>query len=392
MHIAFCSPCSLLHLKDLLDDTTDLPEGYAYPQAALLIREMIQRGHQVSLVTNSLCVSQPKRWSGPNLTIICTPRRKRAIEFLKDLYRTEVRHMRKALLDCQPDIIQANWCYEFADAALSTRIPCVVTIRDSPWRIARMMKHPYRWFRALYSSTFVVPRLKHTVCISQYMQDEFKKLSFYTKSSVIIPNGVPTPKVAPIWSEGPNYKQLLSVTEWNDRKNVKRLLAAFQQSRNAFPDLKLFLYGRGLEPGGPGECWANENNLQEQVCFMGYEQVQKIYSAYNPLETLFISTTLEESFGNIFIEAMSHRFPCLGGKCSGAVPWILNDGACGFLFDAESVESISQNSNHCLEHPSECHVKAELGFQRVLSEFTISSVVDKYLTFYQKILNQNAKL
>ena len=38
---------------------------------------------------------------------------------------------------------------------------------------------------------------------------------------------------------------------------------------------------------------------------------------------LFVSPSLEESFGMVFVEAMRFGVPCIGGEKSGAVPWVL---------------------------------------------------------------------
>ena len=150
MKILICSPVSLQLLSAYVKKGSSLPEGYRYPLAAYLIRIYLSLGHDVHVVTSTPQMEKTKVWSGDRLTLWVTPRRGKYL-FCLDGYRLEIRAMVESIKKANPDVVHAQWTYEFAHAAIASGCPHLITARDSPWAIIRHMTSPYRIFRLIYA-------------------------------------------------------------------------------------------------------------------------------------------------------------------------------------------------------------------------------------------------
>lgn len=392
MKVAICSPCTLALLADLVDDSSRLPKGMLYPFAAYLIREYIRLGHHVTLVTNSFDCQEVMCFKGEHLCVVTTPRRARARAYARDFYRDEVRVMRDELLRAAPNIIHAQWTYEFADAALATGLPVLVTARDSPWRIAWIMKHPYRWIRAFYAVFWILPRAKHLTAVSDYLRRELRWLHGYGREITVIPNGITSARFCDAPKYGFKHRERLRVycvCEWGRHKNVSTLLKAFALVRKRVQNVELVLVGRQLGMQEEGFNWARQQNLVDGVLFRGYLDQESIMRALRDDADLFISPTIEESLGMIFVEAMSQGVACVGGRKSGAVPWVLDNGRTGFLANVMNSEQLADTLIEVLSDPASVAHMAEQGQQRARKLFTLEAVAQSYVREYERVLDQS---
>ena len=103
---------------------------------------------------------------------------------------------------------------------------------------------------------------------------------------------------------------------------------------------------------------------------------------------LFCSSTLEESFGMVFLEAMAQGVPCIGGEKSGAVPWVMGDG--GVTCDVTKPEKLAE----CIERVmGDCDLRKKLsmnGLRRVKDNFDIDKIVETYEKELEKISKENS--
>ena len=110
MKIAIVGPIATADIRHLLDgETAALPEGYfGAPLLVTLITELLQRGHQITVVTLSrgmpLDWKQPVRAKGANLEVVYVPMRRRAWQpngwlpgRIVDLYAFERRGLQHAI-------------------------------------------------------------------------------------------------------------------------------------------------------------------------------------------------------------------------------------------------------------------------------------------------------
>ena len=99
-----------------------------------------------------------------------------------------------------------------------------------------------------------------------------------------------------------------------------------------------------------------------------------------------ISTSREESFGITLIEAMASNCLAVGGKASGAIPWVLDEGRAGLLVDVDNPSEMARNIVEVLCDRRRYMEYIERGIAHVLNNFTLDVVLNNYKKVYEHIL------
>jgi glycosyltransferase involved in cell wall biosynthesis len=387
MRIAYMGPISLHLLQEEGVDVTTTPVGFQYAFGAYLVREYLRRGHEVSVVTTIHRLPSPYSWSSERLSIDAVPTR-RAYLFCIDAFRRERRQMIAALSRRKPDVIHAQWTYEFAHAALGSGFPCLVTARDSPRQILRHSPSPYRLYNKFYAD-WLIPRIPHLTAVSPYMRQELLDAYVLKSSPVVIPNGIRPEIFASAERARPVRPfTFTTVAGWDPRKNPEPLLTAFAELVRRHPDCRLHLIGRGFEPGGPAAKWATGRGFSAGVLYLGHLSHADVLLQLREHTDAFVHPTLEESFGSSILEAMSQRVPVIAGSDSGAVPWILDDGRAGMMVDVTSPESLRSGMETMMTDTVLRERLARDGYERAFSKFTLATVADQYLSLLGDVPNE----
>lgn len=382
MKIVLIGPISLQLLADLVQDGDSLPRGYEYPLAAYLVREYIRQGHQVVVVSHTPEVSEACSWYGENVEIHVV-RRRRHYLFCLDCYRTERRAMLKAVQGASPDVVHAQWTYEFAHVARDCGFPYLVTARDSPRQILKHMRSLYRLYRYAYAK-WLIPRLAALTAISPYMAAELQAVYRLKQPVRVIPNGLADDlfRQAAVSADPPEVLSVVTVSGWDPRKNVKSLLQAFQEVAKQCTDVKLILIGAGLGENEPGHAWALENDCVTGVEFRGKMSHADMLQFLRAKADIFVHTTKEESFGMAIVEAMAQSLPVVAGASSGAVPWLLGGGNAGILVDCCHAQEIAAAIVRLAKDPDLRTRLGQAAFERANEKFRMSGVARAYLEAY----------
>jgi glycosyltransferase involved in cell wall biosynthesis len=392
MHIALCGPVTIDLLKTELGVPPDLPgRCHPHPFTAYLAQQYLKMGHSVSIVTTCPDLVETKKWQGPGkLQLIAIPRRKTLPQML-DLYRTEVHNMRNVLRDIKPDVIHAQWTYEYADAALATKRPVLVTARDAPWRVAWLTRSALRLERTLYCQLAILPRVRHLSTVSPYMAGKLKQQYFYRRNIHVVPNGIFLDEIAAAPKQklhDINAPIICCISEWGRLKNLISALRGFQILRKKIPNAQLILFGVGLGSGEVVDNYCRQNGLDNGVKFMGY-QPQSILRQFLRQEVdIMLHTSREESFGMTILDGMTQGIPCVGGKAAGAVPWLLDGGKCGILLNVMNPQEIAEGLLSLIEDTQSYHDYALAAHDRVLKMFTIEKVAEKYIKILETVSNK----
>ena len=147
-----------------------------------------------------------------------------------------------------------------------------------------------------------------------------------------------------------NYKPfILFVGTIQPRKNIERLIEAFEKVRNRnekYADLKLIIAGAKGWMSGSIYNKAKKSKYSSDIIFTGgvkNDQLRELYQ--NAL--MFVLPSLYEGFGLPVLEAMSFGLPCIVSDNS-ALSEIVDSHA--LLVDAYSSDDIAQKINMYLNH------------------------------------------
>lgn len=117
------------------------------------------------------------------------------------------------------------------------------------------------------------------------------------------------------------------------RKNVPRLIAAFERVASRHPDVDLLLVG----PTGWGDAPSVPSHLAERVRFTGHVPRGDLHGLY-AATSAFVFPSLSEGFGLPVLEAMSHGAPVITSKGTACAE-VADDA--GVLVDPNDVEDIA---------------------------------------------------
>lgn len=382
MRIAVVGPLQIAELRPWLDSAPQsLPDGLGGTPVTQLVLALLQAGHAVQAVTVADGVTSPLRLEGPLLRLDVG--RHRGHGRTRDAYRAERRYLAAALRDGQPAVVHAHWTYQYALGALASGLPTLITVRDWAPTILRLQPDAFRVMRfGMNAVTFL--RGRWFSVTSPYMLRRVQALS--RRPVELVPNAIGAAR----FSSGPpparrQVRVLLAVNNgFQPRKNVQALLRAFARLLPLHPAIGLRLAGTGFEPGGPAQRWAAPRRLDRGVEFLGPVPNTAVPALMDEAD-LFVHPALEESFGLVLVEAMARGLPVVGGRDSGAVPWVLDDGRAGLLADVRSPEGLADALDGLLGDVSRRAALAQAGWQRADAEFRVERVVQRYLALYERV-------
>ena len=100
---------------------------------------------------------------------------------------------------------------------------------------------------------------------------------------------------------------------------------------------------------------------------------------------VLVHPALEESFRYTLIEAASVGTPVIGGVASGAVQWVLADGASGLLVDVTSPDRIAAAMRSLVSHPVRWSRLRLDAFEAGRQQFTASRIGRDYVDILERI-------
>jgi L-malate glycosyltransferase len=364
------------------------PKGQAgAPLISNLIKEYLERGYKVLAITQDDRLADdepPFVYQEQQLTYVIVPRRKHTFRpngrrpgRTTDFFSFERNHLLAVLRHYKPDVVHAHWTYEYALAALSYTPKAVITVHDNALVIFKYVRTLNRLFHLLLAR-YVFRRGRIFSAVSPYMAESVQQWA--SQPVTVVPNPVPMPTRYPATVKPATPIISVVVNGWDDRKNSKNALLAFKRVQQKNPDAVLWAFGTAFEPGAQAEAFCREHQIQNVILHGMTPYVEVLDKIAQ--STLLLHASLEESFGMVLAEAMSYGVPVVGGKDSGAVPWVVENG--GLLVDVTRVDEIATAVNQLLADPILYERLSANAVRIVKARFPVEVVADQYLELYRK--------
>lgn len=186
----------------------------------------------------------------------------------------------------------------------------------------------------------------------------------------IIPHGTSIMEgqtIEPTQSSGDTLN-ILFLGRLESRKGIHTFLKAIPLLRNKHANLHFRIAGE--DPENVYQNIFNEENPSNtaEVTFLGEITHEQKVEEYNNCD-IFAAPSLYESFGLIYIEAMSFGKPVIGCSAGGAIE-VIKDKEVGYLIEPGSVEELSAAINLLVSNPDLRAKLGEAAKQRVKTLFT----------------------
>jgi len=148
------------------------------------------------------------------------------------------------------------------------------------------------------------------------------------------------------------------------------VIRALPELLRRFPDLHYDIVGDG--DARPGlETLAQQMGAAEAVRFHGLVSEADLRQHYAQA-SLFIMPSRAEGFGFVFLEAMAHGLPTIGGNMD-ATPEVIVDGETGLLVDPTSVDAVVAAVSRLVQDDDLRLRMGETAQRRVASRFSYQS-------------------
>ncbi len=362
----------------------NLPKGLGGTPVNIFCKELLERGKRLIIFTLDSTVQDEVILEGENLKICIGPfRPKRA----RDFFKVERSCLVNAIKRENPDVLHAQWTYEYALAAQASGVPHVITAHDAPLRILRHNFIPYRIARTLMAYR-VIGRATRVVSVSPYVADHLRKYMFYRGPSKVIPNGLPATLFKHVVTGNDQNRPFTIFTvlsTWSSLKNGSAAIKAFNELKRSIRDAKMVMFGAGYGENEPAQHWAGAHAEIEGIEFAGYCSHKVVLKRMATEADVLLHPSLEESHGMPLSEAMALGIPVVGGVNSGGVPWVLDDGSAGILVDVSSPKKISDVLKRLAKSSEEREAWGRKGKKYTEEHFSIHSVVNAYEAIYEEL-------
>lgn len=396
MTIGIVSYFNPAECREYISITEDVPQiNKAASSVNALVLGFLKAGHKVIVITSYDEEGPTLHIEGKQLEvhIVSTYSRRPKADTFKRWYM--VKRLRRELGKhvSKMDVIHAHWAYDFALAAsaYADQKPVFCTIRDWSPIINSYEKGPKAKFMWWFVSGSVFRRVMrnrkiHFIANSQYIY-ELVKNSYPANQCDVIENPIKSELICRHREQYPTHPVFVSIAQSiNDlRKNYDSLLRAFQDIRQQRADAKLILIG-SYNPNTPLAQGWEKNGLTKNVEMMGFVYHDDIIGILDNASVL-VHPSLEESFGNTLLEGMARRLPVIGGKESGAVPYVLGHGQYGILCNVKLPSELSAAMQKALDRSQMIPV-LDSATDYLQKNYTNDVIVQKHIQLFSKIIKK----
>lgn len=167
-----------------------------------------------------------------------------------------------------------------------------------------------------------------------------------------------------------------SVSHLRHLKGHDLLLPAFAQALQKHPNLRLSIGGDGAEAGRLKQQ-AADLGLEGKVEFLGALQTEQVLDLMRQSDA-FVLASRTETFGVVFIEALSQGLPVIATECGG--PQSIVNASNGLLVPTENINALADALVQMYEQRHRYH--APTLRQNCLAEFSEAAIIGKLAEAY----------
>lgn len=290
----------------------------------------------------------------------------------------------------QFDLFQAPTFFSDGGLALKAYkkygIPYIVAVRNTDINTyIRKLKHTHRIGREIALNASKI------IFISKGEMKEFEESDFVKpiydriKDKIVFqPNGIEDYWLQHIAHDQRIGHDVLYIGDYTPNKNVARLIEAILQLRKDkdFEDVRLIIVGGEKV----GTVWKTDENLKQMIADNpdAVKALGKIYDKEKLSEVmrscaLFAMPSIHETFGLVYIEALSQNLPVIYTKGQG-IDGIFDESV-GIGVDALSVVEI-KNTIRAILQQLDKYSNNVVRFE----DFSWATIANKYIQMYKEIM------
>ncbi len=295
-----------------------------------VIREVIQRGHQLTLITSQLA---PEFQHHAQVTPIILPLRRLPTQLLKeiDFANRSAAYINQHRTDY--DLLLTNGAVTWAKGNVNAVHFVHNAWLQSPLHPSKSQLNIYGAYHWLYTKLnsywekWVFREAQVIIAVSQQVKQELIEIGIEADTIHVISNGVDLTEFSPGMGDRlalnlpTDVPLALFVGDIRlNRKNLDTVLHALTQ----VPDLHLVV--AGATEGSPYPALTAKLNLTQRVHFLGF---RRDVDALMQVVDLFVLPSRYETFGMVILEAMASGLPVITTATTGVAEIVIPE--CGIV-------------------------------------------------------------
>jgi glycosyltransferase involved in cell wall biosynthesis len=389
MKIAMCAPADIHALARFCGQGTEgVPPGLGSTATTPLIKELLRRGHEITLFTLSNGLAKETTHDWGSLRIFTGPNRHYGAA--RNLYWPEATYLRRVIRQERPAFVHAHWTYEFALGALMADIPILTTVHDLPWMVLRQARDRCRTVRLLIAY-FVAMRCHRYTAVSEDAAKHFRRYFKPGGDIEVIPNFL-SDSIFEVGHGIANSDRPFTfgtiLSNWSAAKNGTAALKAFHAVSRIAPKSRLIMMGTDYEQDGPAHRWARQQGLDTGVTFVGMLPNDQMLRRVRDDVDVIVHPSLNEAFSMAVLESMALAKPVVAGYRTPGMRQALLEGDAGVLVDVRDSGAIARAMISMMTDPSLYQRVARNAYRHVASAYRTDSIVPRYEEIYGRMVYQ----
>lgn len=345
-----------------------------------MLRELRDRGHEVSIVTTSHDRTLPSRERIDGIDVVRTDAHSAiADRDLPAILRLQ-RQTWEVVGELQPEVLHAHdgspalWMY--LRAARTSRPPLVLTLHSVMSRQFQITGASLGGLRTMLRAADRVTGVSDAVIADATELEP----SIATRVS-IVPNGVrrPTRTSTPVADVG---DELLCIGRLAPQKDFARALRILRRLRERHPHVRLTIAGDGEERASLIRL-ARELGIDDRVEFLGLVDHARIPELLD-LATVVVMPSQFEGMPLVALEAAWMARPVVATAVPGLSGVVVN-GVTGFLVDDD--DAMAHAIGTLLADRTRARSMGKAARMHAESEFSLDGCVDRYETIYSDLVS-----
>lgn len=176
--------------------------------------------------------------------------------------------------------------------------------------------------------------------------------------------------------------KIISVGRLTKGKNFTDILFAAQIVMEKNPNWEWHIYGEGPEYHILQKM-IQEKNLTKYVYLKG--NIPNIYEVYREYDFL-VSTSLNEGFGLVLIEALANRLPVLSYDVECGPKEIIENDINGYLIECGNYEKLADKICFLIQN-EERMKKLSRNVDEVIMKYNIKNIAEKWIIIFEELVN-----
>ncbi|RLF74337.1 MAG: hypothetical protein DRN55_00585 [Thermoplasmata archaeon] len=183
--------------------------------------------------------------------------------------------------------------------------------------------------------------------------------------------------------------KLLTVTRLAGRKGMDLLLDSFARVKREVDGAVLVVVGEGPQEKKLKRL-VRRLGVEEAVYFLGsvpFEDLKRLYATAD----LFVFHSRWEGQGLVILESMASGTPCVSSNVGG-VREMIRQGVDGYYVDVGDTAGMAKRIVELLKNPERREEMAQLGMERIRSEWSWQRIAERYDVIYKEIMDDDISI